>query len=52
MFNKFAREYWIASKGTANAMLSSSSYAVVHKIDGVLIYDVNEQLTKWDVDKK
>lgn len=50
-YNKLAREYWISNKGSATAMLTSSSHAVVHKIDGVLIYD-NSQLTKWEDDVK
>lgn len=50
-YNKLAREYWIKKRGTATAELTSSSHAVVHKIDGVLIYD-NSQLTKWEDDVK
>jgi len=45
-YNKLAREYWISNKGKANAELTSSSHAVIHKIDGVLIFD-NSQLTNW-----
>ena len=48
-YNKLAREYWISNKGKYNAELTSSSHAVVHKIDGVLIYD-NSQLTSWEED--
>lgn len=50
-YNKLVREYWIKKRGTATAELTSSSHAVVHKIDGVLIYD-NSQLTKWEDDVK
>lgn len=45
-YNKLAREYWISNKGKANAELTSSSHAVIHKIDGVLLFD-KSQLTSW-----
>ncbi|MCF0202364.1 MAG: fasciclin domain-containing protein [Bacteroidaceae bacterium] len=45
-YNKIVREYWISGRGKATAMLESSSHAVVHKIDGVLIFDAS-QLTPW-----
>ncbi|MCQ2255418.1 MAG: hypothetical protein MJZ29_07965 [Bacteroidaceae bacterium] len=46
LYNKLAREYWISNKGKANAELTSSSHAVIHKIDGVLLFD-KSQLTSW-----
>ncbi len=53
-YNKICREYWISgmpsrltsSTNTASALISSSSNAVVHKIDGVLLFD-QSQLTRW-----
>lgn len=53
-YNIPCREYWInkevsATKATAysyKATISSSSHAVVHKIDGVLLYN-KSQLTNW-----
>lgn len=45
--NKLVREYWIKNKGKNNAMLDASSYAVVHQIDGVLLYS-NDQLQPQD----
>ena len=37
-YNKVAREYWISGSGTSS-LISSSSNAAVHMIDGVLRYD-------------
>lgn len=54
-YNKLAREYWISNKNkytysaskTEWAKLESSSYAVIHQIDGVLLYS-NDQLKPWN----
>lgn len=44
-YNKVCREYWISgTPGSEKANLQSSSNAVVHMIDGVLLY---ERLSKW-----
>lgn len=46
-YNKVCREYWIkGTPGNETATLESSSNAVVHMIDGVLLFD-NSQLTSW-----
>ena len=46
-YNKTCREYWISGKSTSKTrLLYSSSNAVVHKIDGVLLYD-ESQKTNW-----
>ena len=49
LYNNMCREYWIKKTGTkANETryLYSSSNAVVHQIDGVLLFD-ESQLTSW-----
>ena len=46
-YNKICREYWIkGTPGSETATLESSSNAVVHLIDGVLLFD-DSQKTKW-----
>lgn len=51
-YNKTSREYWFTTKATtavvaANRKIYSSSNAVVHQIDGVLLYDRDAQFTSW-----
>ncbi len=51
-YNKTSREYWFTTKATsaavaANRKIYSSSNAVVHQIDGVLLYDRDVQFTDW-----
>lgn len=46
-YNKICREYWIkGDPGSYAATLETSSNAVVHMIDGVLLFD-NSQRTPW-----
>lgn len=50
LYNRICREYWImGTPGSETATLSSSSNAVVHQIDGVLLFD-RSQLTRdvWE----
>lgn len=47
LYNQTSREYWISGSPTSNnRTIYSSSNAVVHEIDGALIYD-KKQLTPW-----
>lgn len=50
LYNITCREYWMTKQGGTskliNRMLMSSSNAVVHQINDVLLYD-KEQLTNW-----
>lgn len=47
-YNKICREYWIkGTPGSETATLESSSNAVVHLIDGVLLFDKSQKKTKW-----
>ncbi len=47
LYNQTSREYWINGKTTSsNRTIYSSSNAVVHEINGALIYDV-KQLIPW-----
>ena len=50
LYNNICREYWFTGRVNSNAIAASSvifmtSNAVVHLIDGPLLY---EELTKWD----
>lgn len=50
LYNRICREYWFKNEGSgANALKSiyMTSSAVVHQIDGVLLYDKAKQLTPW-----
>ena len=42
-YNEICREYWLQGKGNARTIYQASD-AVIHQIDGVLMY---ENLTKW-----
>ncbi len=46
-YNRICREYWISgTPGLQTALLQASSNAVVHQIDGVLLFD-NSQNSDW-----
>jgi hypothetical protein len=45
LYNKICREYWFkGAPNTNNAQLSTANNAVVHQIDGALMY---ENLKPW-----
>lgn len=47
LYNKVCREYWISgTPGTVTATIATSSSAVVHQIDGVLLFDASQK-TDW-----
>ncbi len=46
LYNKACREYWIGGSGN-NQTIYTSSNAVVHQIDGCLLYDAESQLVPW-----
>ncbi len=47
LYNRVCREYWIkGTPGEPAATIESSSNAVVHQIDGVLLFD-ESQMTRW-----
>ncbi len=49
LWNKISREYWIkGTPGAASATIDASSDAVIHQIDGVLIYDKDVQENPWN----
>lgn len=45
LYNNICREYWMSGSG-ANKMLYTSADAIVHQIDGVLLYSA-KQNTPW-----
>ena len=48
LYNRTCREYWISGKSSSNTRtLYSSSNAVVHQIDGCLLFDKDVQLVPW-----
>ncbi len=46
LYNNICREYWILGNSTTTKTLYTASDAIVHQIDGVLLYS-SEQNTKW-----
>lgn len=46
LFNNICREYWIQGNSTTTKTIYTASDAIVHQIDGVLLYDKTQE-TKW-----
>ena len=47
LYNLMCREYWLSGSGTGRS-INSSSDAVVHLIDGVLLYDDSLTSKTWE----
>ena len=47
LFNRICREYWFKNETGTQKTIYMTSSAVVHQIDGVLLYDAAKQLTPW-----
>ena len=49
LYNKPSREYWISgsASSTADRQIYTSSNAVIHQIDGCLLFDAATQLVPW-----
>jgi hypothetical protein len=47
LFNRICREYWFKNETAGQKTIYMTSSAVVHQIDGVLLYDAAKQLTPW-----
>ena len=48
LWNKACREYWLSGKSTATTRtIYTSSNAVVHQIDGCLLFDSSLQFVPW-----
>ena len=46
LYNKVCREYWFSGTGN-NMSINSASDAVVHQIDGVLLYNNDLMSKTW-----
>ena len=46
-YNKTCREYWLGGSNASNRTIYTSSNAVVHQIDGYLLFDAATQLVPW-----